>query len=110
MSSVANVTPKMSPKYLLRSPVSIRNAIQFISTPLSLRATISKRCVKQCMDQRTRRTQLDFVRDQMTRTYESTQEFKRLWEGGSDSSEVTTGGHEPKGGHDRRPALFLPMP
>ena len=30
INSVANVTPKISPRNLLRSPVSIRNAIQFI--------------------------------------------------------------------------------
>src|SRR5262245_25730905 len=33
ISSVANVTPKTSPKYLLRSPVNIRSAIQFIDAP-----------------------------------------------------------------------------
>src|SRR5882672_3237023 len=33
MSSVANVTPKISPRYLLRSPVSIRSAIQVMSSP-----------------------------------------------------------------------------
>src|SRR5262245_31948926 len=33
ISSVANVTPKTSPKYLLRSPVNILSAIQFISAP-----------------------------------------------------------------------------
>src|SRR5262249_52430098 len=34
--SVANVTPKMSPRNLLRSPVSIRSAIQLIPALLSL--------------------------------------------------------------------------
>src|SRR5262249_12186595 len=35
IKSVANVTPKTSPRYLLRSPVSIRNAIQVMAAPSS---------------------------------------------------------------------------
>src|SRR5262249_11970458 len=35
IKSVAKVTPKMSPRYLLRSPVSIRSAIQVMVVPSS---------------------------------------------------------------------------
>src|SRR5262249_13419614 len=53
MSSVANVTPKMSPKYLLRSPVSIRRASQFITRiPLSSpEGPATQRVLKQVRDQ-----------------------------------------------------------
>src|SRR5262245_64332765 len=39
MSRVANVTPKISPRYLLRSPVSIRSAIQFMELSPFVRIT-----------------------------------------------------------------------
>src|SRR5262249_42307845 len=46
--SVANVTPKMSPRNLLRSPVSILSAIQLIRCPLSSREGLAfPRCGKQ---------------------------------------------------------------
>src|SRR5262245_13089706 len=38
ISKVAKVTPKISPRYLLRSPVSIRSAIQFMDVSISSRA------------------------------------------------------------------------
>src|SRR5262245_35584264 len=52
ISSVANVPPKTSPKYLLRSPVSIRSAIQFIDAPhlsepaLHLTSSASPLCLR----------------------------------------------------------------
>src|SRR5207253_10472293 len=36
INSVAKVTPKIRPRYLLRSPVSMRSAIQFMAPPASV--------------------------------------------------------------------------